>query len=127
MNFDNIQTLQNNLSKVCALRPVSYNINLAPEKTSFGFITQEVELILPNAYFGVEYTAIIPFLVGAVQEQQAQLKLEKDKNDNQQTILNDLLTKTTILEQEKQTNLTQQLLIQDLLNRVMILESNQNK
>jgi hypothetical protein len=90
MELSNIQTLQNNLRTVIALRPVSYQINLASDKNSYGFIPQEVESILPNLYSGVEYTSIIPFLVGAIQEQQKQI-------DDLTSQLNTLLSKLGML------------------------------
>lgn len=89
---ENIEELEDGLSKVLALKPVRYTYK--PEidlsgKPQLGFIAQEVQSIIPeaitdtdtdmvdgvpvttqNEYLGMEYIKIIPVLTKAIQEQQ---------------------------------------------------------
>ena len=75
------------LSAISQLKPVTYdwiNTKLAGE----GFIAHELQAVIPNAvtgekdaideqgnpvYQGVDYSKIVPRLVAAIQEQQAQI------------------------------------------------------
>ena len=95
---DNIKPLTTGLDAVLQLRPVSYTwkpetaVNLAATEsgssvangpveegqTQYGFLAQEVEAVLPDAvktdeegHKMINYTAIIPMLVQAVQQLQA--------------------------------------------------------
>ena len=102
---ENIQTLDNNLDKILQLRPVSFiwkDEDVIPEKKKGieedGLIAQEVEEILPKVvgstnllseteYKNINYEKIVPYLIGAIQEQQqmiTELRQEinelKDKN-----------------------------------------------
>lgn len=85
------------LSKVKTLRPVSYKLkdmNGISEKidpnftkqTNFGFIAQEMTEIFPtivvtrdDGTLGIRYTELIPVLVKAIQEQQAQIEALQKK------------------------------------------------
>lgn len=84
----NIKPLQNALSKIIMLNGYSYDYksdleeNLKKGKSNrknVGLIAQEVELILPEAISEsqgskmIEYDALIPLLVEAIKEQQAQI------------------------------------------------------
>ena len=81
----NIKTIDNSLSIINQLNPVSYNWNkkakeLNPAKTDkkdVGVIAQELEKVLPNLVHnmydgedikGVDYVKLIPYLIGAIKE-----------------------------------------------------------
>ncbi len=80
----NIKPLEHSLEKVMQLRGVSYSWNKAFNKDlnlddlpQIGFLAQEVEPVIPEAVgtdekgiYGMNYQALIPVLVGAIQEQQ---------------------------------------------------------
>lgn len=74
--------------KIQKLRPVSYKlksdvpgfeIDKANNSTQFGFIAQELKVIFPdmvkenNGLLGISYTELIPVLVQALKEQQAEI------------------------------------------------------
>ncbi|KAJ3282602.1 hypothetical protein HK104_010818 [Borealophlyctis nickersoniae] len=75
------------LSQVLQLRPVSYLWKADPDETKkkLGLIAQEVEPIIPEVvtegpdkYLGVNYTDLIPMLIGSVKSLAARLdKLEQ--------------------------------------------------
>ncbi len=83
-----VATLTHALDKVLALRGVTYDWRTEqfPEKRfgkgrQVGFIAQEVEKILPqivskdrNGYRAVDYSKVVPVLVEAIKEQQAQIE-----------------------------------------------------
>lgn len=98
---ENICSLSSGLNTILRLRPVSYNWKKAPSvksdekadgvaygpaeesQTQYGFLAQEVEEILPDVvktnddgYKLINYTAIIPMLVKAVQELQATVEAQ---------------------------------------------------
>ena len=110
---ENVKTITTGLNSVLQLRPVSYkwkkseitdsaasklsNIAFGPyedESVQYGFLAQEVENVLPDAVKTdvdgrklINYTAIIPLLVEAVQELQATVEaqaeaLSKIQNQN---------------------------------------------
>lgn len=84
---ENVQSMTGGLSAISQLKPVTYdwiNTKLAGE----GFIAHELQAVIPNAvtgekdaideqgnpvYQGVDYSKIVPRLVAAIQEQQAQI------------------------------------------------------
>jgi hypothetical protein len=84
---EDIETLPNNLDMVRRLRPVSYHFK-EPNKElgrQIGFIAQEVQQVFPElvtlnaqGYYGVNYSALIAPVTGAVQELDAKVaELEK--------------------------------------------------
>ncbi len=89
----NIQKLSNGLNIISRLRPVTYNFQddyLARFSKSnnkeIGLLAQEVESILPNAVITdeegkklINYTALIPVLIEAIQTLQAELNAIKNK------------------------------------------------
>lgn len=91
----NIASLNYGLSEILQLRPVSYHWKDKPnENLTLGLIAQETLSIIPEVvvapaseteHFGMNYPALIPVLIKAMQEQQAQIE--------------DLKTNTKILEQ----------------------------
>jgi len=105
-----VTTVTNPLAIINSLNPVEYNYDVTgypqhnlPEGNHFGFIAQEVESVIPEIVNSIEvpgevdstlqylntnqqikavnYTEIIPLLVGAVQEQQSMIQ-ERDSTIN---------------------------------------------
>jgi hypothetical protein len=92
----NIENLDYGLKAVMAMRPVSFDwINRSDERASLGFIAQEMEEVVPEVVvhqitpagvdkqgnerpesdsYAMKYAELIPVLVKAVQEQQAQIE-----------------------------------------------------
>ncbi len=84
---DNIQTYQNALEKVLALRGTEYTFRTEEFKDmnfqagkQIGFIAQELRSVLPelvqedNGFLAVNYDGVVPVLVEAMKEQQAQIR-----------------------------------------------------
>ena len=74
----NIKKLNNSLNIINSLSPVSYVYKKdKTNKINYGFVAQNVEQIIPDIVTGTEgnksvgYTEIIPFCVGALQQQQS--------------------------------------------------------
>jgi len=95
-NIQTLSTNQNSINKVLLLRPVSYNFKNNTNTTEYkvggngkemGLIAQEVEQVLPNTVMTdpdgnklINYTAIIPVLINAIQELNEKVTaLEKSK------------------------------------------------
>ncbi len=97
---ENIKDLNNSLSKILKLRGVSYDMksnyfNVTEEKyknklekegkNQIGFLAQELEKVFPEAVsfdstsnlYAVKYTRLLPVLVEALKEQQAQIEALK--------------------------------------------------
>ena len=83
---ENIVPLKTGLQTVLALKPSEYNYISEPSQTVQGFIADELQTVVPHAvtgekdavdedkkpvYQGVDASFLIPFLVSAIQEQQA--------------------------------------------------------
>lgn len=72
---------ENNLAKVLQMNGVRFRRRDYPDNLNLGFIAQDVEEIVPesvrydelNDIYSMEYSAIIPVLVEAIKEQQAQI------------------------------------------------------
>ena len=86
----NVNTIGSALEKVTSLRGVTYNYKTS-EKTSIGFIAQEVEQVVPEVvstdiegYKSVSYANMVALLTEAIKEQQ--------------TIINDLKARIELLE-----------------------------
>jgi hypothetical protein len=94
---ENIKPLENNLNRILLLRGVSYNMkkefyNISDQemlskamnenKIDFGFLAQEIKEVFPEVvsldsttnYYSVNYVKLIPVLIEAVKEQQAQIE-----------------------------------------------------
>ena len=95
----NINPIVSPLEKIMRLEDVTFYWDTAahpdmmfPTNLQYGFIAQQVETVLPelvmtdsvSGYKSVNYVAAVPVLVGAVQEQQAQI-------DQQQAQINQLM------------------------------------
>jgi hypothetical protein len=86
----NVQNLGYGLTSVLALLPKEYEYKIDEGKKCFGFIAQDVVNVIPelvdvpedsNEMMGIEYQAIIPVLVKAMQEQQAIIESLKARLD----------------------------------------------
>lgn len=86
---DNIFKIENPLSKILSLRGVEFEWNSKSKNhvgKDYGLIAQEVREVAPHlvmkrsdGYLGLKYEGIIPFLVGAIKEQQDKISsLERD-------------------------------------------------
>lgn len=94
----NVANLTNSLNTVLKLRPVTYNFSDASAVSTtsayttggngkeIGLIAQEVEEVLPNVVLTddegkklINYTAIIPVLIDAIQTLQAEVETLKNK------------------------------------------------
>lgn len=85
----NIETLDYGLDKVLNMRPVRYDWKAQPDSAQhLGFIAQEMQEVVPevvqggedeDAPLGVKYSELIPVLVKAVQEQQAQIDAQQQE------------------------------------------------
>ena len=86
---DNIFKIENPLSKILSLRGVEFEWNSKSKNhvgKDYGLIAQEVREVAPHlvmkrsdGYLGLKYEGIIPFLVGAIKEQQHKISsLERD-------------------------------------------------
>jgi len=96
----NIESLDGGLAKVLELRSVSYNLKEdlenGIEKKVYGFISQEVQEILPEVtseqmdILCLDYIQIIPFLVSGIQEQQTQIETQNELISEMQDELSEL-------------------------------------
>jgi len=73
-----IAPITNGLASISELKPTIYSWKSDEENTPYaGLIAQEVQAVLPslvndaNGTLGVNYTGVIPYLISAIQEQQA--------------------------------------------------------
>lgn len=85
---ENVSDLDVGLAEIRQLRPVTFNWRDNPEEGQhYGLIAQEVAKVLPelvygrgsDAPLGLNYAEVVPVLVSAVQEQQAQLESQADQ------------------------------------------------
>ena len=98
---ENVQDLENSLSKICQLNGKSYEMiddNEGEEGTELGFIAQEVQQIFPEIvkvverqesedgetqeYLGVSYIQLIAPLVESIKEQQTIIEDLKSQNES---------------------------------------------
>jgi hypothetical protein len=110
----NIHPLDNPLAQVLALRGVSYEWKdkVRGEGRQIGFIAQEIEKVLPelvitnaDGYKSVQYQNLVPVLVEAIKQQQAQieqLRRVKTENAGLKAQLEALLTRMERLEAARQ-------------------------
>lgn len=95
--------INNGLNKIMELRPVNYDKKLALDNPTTvnenGFIAQELQKIMPelvtegndkDKLLSVNYTAIIPVLTKAVQEQQKTIEQNQATIQKQQEQINEL-------------------------------------
>lgn len=90
----NIQSLNNGLSSILKLRPVSYTFTDKADRSMFkmggngqeiGLLAQEVEAVLPNIVLTdpdgkklINYTAIIPIMIDAIKALQQEVETLKN-------------------------------------------------
>ncbi|HLP11089.1 MAG TPA: tail fiber domain-containing protein [Flavobacteriales bacterium] len=139
---ENIDTLGNALSIINQLKPktftykqTSYPSMSLPGGLQYGFIAQDVEIILPELvnneihppkydsagtllyapvnYKGMEYTQLVPIIVKAMQEQNVTIDSLQEQNNNLDSIVEALNNK----------NDEQDSIIQDLNDRLTALEN----
>jgi hypothetical protein len=73
-----IRDINYGLGHVLQLRPVTYKLKEGDDRTRLGFIAQEVEKVIPDlvltdgskGMLAVDYVALLPVVINAVQEQQ---------------------------------------------------------
>lgn len=103
---ENVQTINDGLSKVMQLRGVTFTWKSNPEYGNrIGFIAQELEKVLPelvftnevDGYKGVNYAEVTAVLVEAIKEQNKLL-------DNQNEKINELERKLELLIQQYSNN-----------------------
>lgn len=84
----NIKSINNPLSLLMRMKPSTYNYNTDAfplkkfnEGKQYGLIAQDLEQVVPelvktykDGYKGVNYTELIPILIGAIQDQQKQIE-----------------------------------------------------
>jgi hypothetical protein len=81
---DNVQPLDSGIMQLLKLKPVSFTwksgSNEPAGKSDIGFIAQDLEKVFPNlvttdenGYKGIDYVKLVPVLVKAVQDQQAEI------------------------------------------------------
>jgi hypothetical protein len=86
---DQVEDLPHGLESVMALRPVTFSwIKRPGERLHYGLIAQEVREVLPelvsgddgkDGRLGLNYGELVPVLVKAVQEQQAEIGAQADQ------------------------------------------------
>jgi hypothetical protein len=110
----NIINLDHGLSKIMALRPVNYDkkfdLDSAAAVNEHGFIAQEIQKVMPelvsegkdkDKLLSVNYTAIIPVLTKAMQEQQALIEANQATIQKQQEQIDELKTLVEKLLKQK--------------------------
>ncbi len=98
----NVTSLSNSLTKINQLQPVNFNwIDSSNPGNKIGFIAQQVQQIFPefvsvvnpddpNQYIGVDYAGLVTPLVGAVQEQQAEIAGIQSQISSINSIINNI-------------------------------------
>ena len=91
------------LAKVQSLDGYSYSMSYSPGQREVGLLAQQVQEVLPEAvsivdpqlgHLGVSYPSLIPLLIEAIKEQQAQIEAQGKLIEQQQsqiTALRDML------------------------------------
>ncbi len=101
---ENVREVDSSIHKIMLLHPVKYDykkeyfadLSAYPELSRFshpedrfnrvGLVAQETETVIPsvvkydkeNDIYGIDYVALVPYLIGAIQEQQAQIETLKN-------------------------------------------------
>jgi hypothetical protein len=110
----NIQPIQNSLEKLLAINGYTYEFTLLDSEKAkgqkamltTGVLAQELEKVLPEAvsnYEGnymVNYAAMTPLLIEAIQEQQTMLDAQKQLIDEQMKLLQELKKEVESLKQK---------------------------
>lgn len=114
----NITGLGYGMSTVMALRPVRYAWKKTPNQTNkIGFLAQEVQQVVPevvsvgsdaNQTLGVSYAELVPVLVKALQEQQAQLDSMRGRAEKAEAAVQSFESRLRALEAGSPVNATAQ-------------------
>lgn len=110
----NIQPIQNSLEKLLAINGYTYEFTLLDSEKAkgqkamltTGVLAQELEKVLPEAvsnYEGnymVNYAAMTPLLIEAIQEQQTMIDAQKQLIDEQMKLLQELKKEVETLKQK---------------------------
>ena len=104
-----VSSLENGLSKIMALHPITFNWNktVNPElklddRNHLGFLAQEVETVLPQVVStaddamkskSVAYSDIVPVLTKAIQEQQTDIEAQQKQIDELMKMVEVLMKK----------------------------------
>lgn len=104
-----VTTIENGLTQVMALRPVTFNWNKSvnpqltlDDKNHLGFIAQEVEAVVPQVVStasdemktkSIAYSDLVPVLTKAIQEQQATIEAQQKQIDELTKLVNQLMYK----------------------------------
>ena len=97
---ENISKIDNSLSKIMSLNGYSFSMKAdGNKKLEYGVMAQEVQKVLPYAvsitdedkgHLGVSYVQLLPVLIEAMKEQQAEIETQKAKIDDLETRLSQL-------------------------------------
>jgi len=96
----NIQPIQHALAGLMTLNPVTYNwkAETKSKNIQIGFLAQEVEQVFPqlvktdqSGTKSVSYTHMVPVLLQAIKEQQAEMNTMKDRIDQLETMVMELV------------------------------------
>ena len=114
----NVTGLGYGLRTVMALRPVRYAWKKTPNQTNkIGFIAQELQKVVPEVVFvgtdadqtlGVNYAELVPVLVNALQEQQAQLDTMRGRAEKAEAAVQSFESRLRALEAGRPANATAQ-------------------
>ncbi|WP_157781134.1 tail fiber domain-containing protein [Hymenobacter sedentarius] len=114
----NIMGLGYGMSTVMAMRPVRYAWKKTPSQTNkIGFIAQELQKVVPevvsvgtdaNQTMGVNYAELVPVLVKALQEQQAQLDTMRGRAEKAEAAVQTFESRLRALEAGTPVNATAQ-------------------
>jgi len=84
-----IQNLSYGIEQVLKLRPVTFKLKSGDQRTQLGLIAQEARKVIPEVVLGdeskgmlgLDYTALVPVLLKAVQEQQHMIQKQQAQID----------------------------------------------
>jgi hypothetical protein len=97
-----IKGLKYGLKEVMQLQPASYQYISGEDRTTFGFMAQDVKALMPEIVgitptgqnkgtLNVDYNSIIPVLTKSIQEQQKQIEAQEQQNKLQQQQIEKLI------------------------------------
>ena len=110
----NIRDSKYGLNEVLMLRPVDF-VWKGTDISDFGFIAQEVKVIIPEIVHGEEgemtvaYSSMVTVLTKAIQEQQDMIETLQNENKSYETQINLLLEQNNVL-QSQMNDIQQQIL-----------------
>ena len=126
---EHITPLENALSRLQRLQAKRFNYRARPQETVDGFIAHEVQDVVPEAVQGkkdevdakgrpvyqtVDYSKVVPLVVGAIQELSAKLFKTSDDVQSLKTELNSVKTENAALKKQNE----------EILRRLEKLERN---